>query len=113
MSVKNVTKPTPRLCSEKHKESAHENKRYICYQCHNKFTRKSGLKLHIQSVHKGVYFECQTCSKKFTDPINLTKHIRSKHEEIIYPFDKCDIKFSTRHGAWLHRKKSCKLLNKL
>ena len=79
--------------------------KYVCNQCHQQFTSKTGLTRHIQSAHEGVKYACNLCDYQASQQGNLTTHIQSIHEGVKYACNQCDKQFSQQTTLTAHIKR--------
>lgn len=63
--------------------------RYPCWECGEKFSRKSCVADHIEIVHKGLgAFQCNKCGRRYTKRDSYNKHMRLHEGEV---FNICEI----------------------
>uniref|UniRef100_A0A336KT96 CSON015549 protein n=1 Tax=Culicoides sonorensis TaxID=179676 RepID=A0A336KT96_CULSO len=66
-----------------HLRSHGDEKKYVCWQCPKKFTRKDLLNKHLYTHSDRKPYCCDTCGQGFYDKIRLKKHSLRYHSKFI------------------------------
>eukprot|EP01029_Cantina_marsupialis_P026882 TRINITY_DN734_c0_g2_i1.p1 TRINITY_DN734_c0_g2~~TRINITY_DN734_c0_g2_i1.p1 ORF type:complete len:355 (-),score=107.56 TRINITY_DN734_c0_g2_i1:198-1262(-) len=93
-----------------HFRDVHEEKKYKCKECPEKFARKEVLERHIHDVHKKEKpYGCEECSEKFAQKQALKRHILTVHKKKKpYECEECGRKFNTsKEGIPENEKNKC------
>ena len=81
----------------KHIEPSHEEERFSCTVCNNRFTGRYQLKTHVARHSEATDFMCDDCGEQtFTEYPNIRKHIVHSHEEERFSYTVCNNRFSGR-----------------
>ena len=70
-----------------HHLSNHEEKKFYCLICFERFAAIIFLKPHIRQNHSGLF--CDTCLYQPKTEADLVEHNTSKHGGVFYPCEKC------------------------
>ena len=69
--------------------SCHEERKWMCHICNNKFLRPENLRHHLKNTHNMEdCFQCTYCEKWFKDYDQLKSHSREEHK-VIKPGKSC------------------------
>ena len=70
-----------------HHLSNHEEKKFFCLICFDRFAALIFLKPHIRQNHSGLF--CDTCLYQPKTEADLAEHNTAKHGGVFYPCEKC------------------------
>ncbi|XP_063734875.1 zinc finger protein 1035 [Eleginops maclovinus] len=79
--------------------SLQDTEKFICSQCHNKFSTAQDLSFHMRShaENEDGEFRCDMCYKSFNKWSHLKKHQESHMGQVVYECTECDKAFAFPH----------------
>ncbi|XP_004517953.1 serendipity locus protein delta [Ceratitis capitata] len=88
---------------QRHINSAHDIKQFVCNICGAVRRDEEYLELHM-NIHEGkTENECRYCDKRFTRPVNTLRHMRKHWDKKEYQCEKCGERFSLDNMLYNHR----------
>ena len=59
----------------------HEERKFSCSQCDQKFHYVSAKRTHEKAVHGKQRVQCEICGASFSTSSNKSRHVKSKHSQ--------------------------------
>ncbi|KAF5278379.1 hypothetical protein FQA39_LY05868 [Lamprigera yunnana] len=112
-----------KIAFQRHRQSKHKEKIYICSICSLNFNSIEEAKLHRRTPEHRCVFQnkrnkdvskvCQYCSNRFENIVRLKEHLKEKHPEYTHSCPHCGKVFAIPQDLTVHvRNKACTYDNK-